>query len=65
MFESRTRRGNCLITILLILVFMAAFGIISWETVGNFARFIVYFIVAVIGIIVGIILWVYFFGGRK
>ncbi len=62
--EVRTPRGNCLITILLILVFLAAFGIISWDTVGAFARFIVYVIVAGIAIIVGILLYAWFFGRR-
>jgi hypothetical protein len=62
--EVRRPRGNCLITILLILVFMAAFGIISWDTVGAFARFIVYIIVAGIAIIVGILLYAWFFGNR-
>lgn len=62
--EIRRPRGNCLITILLILVFMAAFGIISWDTVGAFARFIVYVIVAGIAIIVGILLYAWFFGDR-
>jgi Tfp pilus assembly protein PilX len=62
--EIRKPRGNCLITILLILVFLAAFGIISWDTVGAFARFIVYVIVAGIAIIVGILLYAWFFGGR-
>ncbi|GEM_PF-1747258 len=64
MREVRRPRGNCLITILLILVFMAAFGIISWDAVGAFARFIVYVIVAGIAIIVGIIIYAWFFGGR-
>ncbi|MBS3807607.1 MAG: hypothetical protein KGY60_08905 [Bacteroidales bacterium] len=62
--EVRRSRGNCLITILLILVFLAAFGIISWDTVGAFARFIVYIIVAGIAIIVGILLYAWFFGDR-
>ena len=62
--EVRRPRGNCLITILLILVFLAAFGIISWDTVGAFARFIVYVIVAGIAIIVGILLYAWFFGDR-
>jgi Tfp pilus assembly protein PilX len=62
--EVRAPRGNCLVTILLILVFLAAFGIISWDTVGAFARFIVYVIVAGIAIIVGILLYAWFFGGR-
>jgi Tfp pilus assembly protein PilX len=62
--EIRRPRGNCLITILLILVFLAAFGIISWDTVGAFARFIVYVIVAGIAIIVGILLYAWFFGNR-
>ncbi len=56
--------GNCLIRILIILVFLAAFGIISWDAVGAFARFIVYVIVAGIAIVVGILLWVYFFGRK-
>ena len=62
--EVHAPRGNCLVTILLILVFLAAFGIISWDTVGAFARFIVYVIVAGIAIIVGILLYAWFFGGR-
>ena len=62
--EIRRPRGNCLVTILLILVFMAAFGIISWDTVGAFARFIVYLVVAGIAIIVGILLYAWFFGDR-
>jgi hypothetical protein len=62
--EVNAPRGNCLVTILLILVFLAAFGIISWDTVGAFARFIVYIIVAGIAIIVGILLYAWFFGGR-
>ena len=62
--EIRAPRGNCLVTILLILVFLAAFGIISWDAVGAFARFIVYVIVAGIAIIVGILLYAWFFGGR-
>jgi Tfp pilus assembly protein PilX len=62
--EIRPPRGNCLITILLILVFMAAFGIISWDAVGAFARFIVYVVVAGIAIIVGILLYAWFFGNR-
>jgi len=62
--EIRRPKGNCLITILLILVFMAAFGIISWDTVGAFARFIVYVVVAGIAIIVGILLYAWFFGNR-
>ena len=62
--EVRAPRGNCLVTILLILVFLAAFGIISWDAVGAFARFIVYVIVAGIAIIVGILLYAWFFGRR-
>lgn len=62
--EIHRPRGNCLITILLILVFLAAFGIISWEAVGTFARFIVYVIIAGIGIIVGLILWTWFVGRK-
>ena len=60
----RPPRGNCLIRILIILVFLAAFGIISWDAVGAFARFIVYIVVAGIAIVVGLLLWGYFFGGR-
>lgn len=64
MAQVQRPRGNCLITILLILVFLAAFGIISWDAVGAFARFIVYVIVAGIAIIVGILLYAWFFGRR-
>lgn len=62
--ESPGPRGNCLIRILIILVFLAAFGIISWDAVGAFARFIVYLIVGGIAVIVGILLYGYFFGGK-
>jgi multisubunit Na+/H+ antiporter MnhB subunit len=49
--------GGCLVTILVILVFLAAFGFVNWSTVGSFARFIVYFIVAGIILLVIIFLW--------
>ena len=62
--EGPRPRGNCLIRILIILVFLAAFGIISWDAVGAFARFIVYLIVGGIAVIVGILLYGYFFGGK-
>ena len=64
MAQVQRPRGNCLITILLILVFLAAFGIISWDAVGAFARFIVYVIVAGIAVIVGLLLYAWFFGRR-
>lgn len=51
--------GGCLFTILLILVFLAAFGFVNWSTVGSFARFIAYFIIAGIIVIVVIMIWAY------
>ena len=30
--------GGCLMTILVLLVFLAAFGFVDWSTVGSFAR---------------------------
>lgn len=49
--------GGCLVTILILLVFLAAFGFIDWSTVGSFARFIVAIVVA--GIILMIVFWIY------
>ena len=49
--------GGCLMTILILLVFLAAFGFIDWSTVGSFARFIVAFIVT--GILFLIAFWIY------
>lgn len=60
--ESKGGFGSCLITILLILVFLAAFGIVKWSTVGSFARFIVYLTIAGIIIVIVMMIWV---GNRK
>lgn len=38
--------GGTIVFILMIMVFLAAFGFINWSTVGSFARGIVYFILA-------------------
>ncbi len=55
--ESGGGLGGCLITILVILVFLAAFGFVNWSTVGSFARFIVYFIIAGIVFIIVMMIW--------
>ena len=57
--ESNGGFGGCLITILVLLVFLAAFGFVKWSTVGSFARFIVYLIVAGIIILVILFIWAY------
>ena len=44
-------------TILVLMVFLAAFGFIDWSTVGSFARFIVSIVVA--GLILLIVYWIY------
>lgn len=49
--------GGCLMTILVLLVFLAAFGFVDWSTVGSFARFIVSIVVA--GLILMIVFWIY------
>ena len=38
--------GGTVVFILIIMVFLAAFGFINWSTVGTFARTIVYVILA-------------------
>ena len=55
--ESSGGLGGCLITILIILVFLAAFGVVQWSTVGGFARFIVYFIIAGVILLLILFLW--------
>lgn len=51
--------GGCLGTILVVLVVGAAFGFVEWDTVGSFARFFVYFIIASL-IFVGVFfIWSY------
>lgn len=55
--ESGGGLGGCLITILVILVFLAAFGFVNWSTVGSFARFIVYLVIAGIVFIVVMMIW--------
>ena len=49
--------GGLVITILLIMVFLAAFGFIKWSSVGAFARIIVYFVIAFFAIIAAIYLF--------
>ncbi len=56
--------GGCIVTILIILVIGAAFGLIEWSTVGSFARFFVAFLILVAIFFIGIILWGKF-GGKK
>ena len=45
---------GCLITILIILVFAAAFGFAEWNTVGSMAKWIVYLVIA--GIVIAALL---------
>lgn len=49
--------GGCLMSILILLVFLAAFGFIDWSTVGNFAKFIAAIVVT--GILLMIAFWIY------
>ena len=49
--------GGCLVTILIILVIGAAFGFVDWSTVGKFARFLVYIVIAGVVLIGGFFLW--------
>lgn len=55
--ESGGGLGSCLFTILIILVFLAAFGFVNWSTVGSFARFIVYLVIAGIVLIIILMFW--------
>ena len=49
--------GGCLMSILILLVFLAAFGFIDWSTVGSFAKFIAAIVVT--GIFLMIAFWIY------
>lgn len=49
--------GGCLVTILIILVIGAAFGLVEWGTVGKFARFLVYLVIVGLVILGGFFLW--------
>lgn len=49
--------GGCLMSILILLVFLAAFGFIDWSTVGSFAKFIAAIVVT--GILLMIAFWIY------
>jgi lipopolysaccharide export LptBFGC system permease protein LptF len=49
--------GGCLTTILILMVFLAAFGFIDWSTVGSFARFLAAIVVT--GILFMIGFWIY------
>ena len=57
--------GGCLVTILLILVFLAAFGFVDWSTVGSFAKFIVAIIVVGLIFAVGFLIWGYLSNNDK
>ena len=48
---------GCLITILIILVFAAAFGFTEWNTVGSMAKWIVYLVIAAVIVAVLLGLW--------
>ena len=48
--------GGCLVTILVILAIGAAFGLVEWSTVGKFARFLVYIVIAGVVLIGGFFL---------
>jgi hypothetical protein len=55
--------GGCLISILVLLTFMAAFGLVSWETVGGFAQFIVLLVISLIVVVGGSIAFRYMTAG--
>lgn len=55
--ESGGGLGSCLITLLVIMVFLAAFGFINWSTVGDFARFIVAIVVVSILFLIGLFIY--------
>ena len=57
MSNSNGGLGGCLTTILILMVFLAAFGFIDWSTVGSFARFLVAIVVT--GILVMIGFWIF------
>lgn len=57
--------GGCLVTILIILVIGAAFGLVEWDTVGKFARFLVFLFIAGVVLVGGFILWSIFSGKNK
>lgn len=52
---------GCMLTILFCLVIGAAFGLVEWNTVGSFARVLVYGLIALV--IVVIVFSGFFFGG--
>jgi hypothetical protein len=52
MSNSNEGCGGTVVFILIIMVFLAAFGFINWSTVGSFARTIVYVILAGFAILV-------------
>lgn len=52
--------GGTVVFILMIMVFLAAFGFINWSTVGAFARTIVYVIIAGFAILA-----LLYFGSKK
>ena len=54
MSESNGGLGGCLLSILVLLVFLAAFGLVDWSTVGSFARFIMSIVVAGILLLIAI-----------
>jgi hypothetical protein len=51
--------GGCLISILVLVVFMAAFGLVSWETVGGFARLIVLLFISLVLVVGGSMVFSY------
>jgi hypothetical protein len=51
--------GSCLTSILVLLVFMAAFRLVSWETVGGFAQFIALLFVSLAVLVGGSMLFSY------
>ena len=49
--------GGCIVTILIILVIAAAFGLIEWSTVGSFARLFVAFLIGIALFFIGMMRW--------
>lgn len=60
MSDNNSGCGGTIGFILLIMVFLAAFGFINWSTVGAFARGVVYFILAGFAV-----LTIIYFGSKK
>jgi hypothetical protein len=45
--------GGCIVSILVIMVFLATFGLIEWDSVGTFAILILTFVLVSVAMTVG------------